>query len=255
VASLCLRPDAALPNLPAMADQITNQQKRQLKLTEELVRRVHRDQEDPGYDRATSVFSEKDYDDHLQAFLSEKPAGPLYIFAYGSLIWKPAFDYAGMVRGTAQGWRRSFCLRLTRFRGTAQQPGLMMALDRGGTCEGFVQQLHEGREYVELQKLWRREMTMKPPTNHPRWIEVKLENSSVLAIAFTANPNRPNYAADLSPGEISDTLSIACGHWGSGADYLHQTVNALEAAGIHDPYLWQLQELVAERIIARCGNL
>jgi glutathione-specific gamma-glutamylcyclotransferase len=255
VASLCLSPDAALPNLPAMADKITDQQKRQLKLTEELVRRVHRELEDPGYDPATSVFSEKDYDDHLQEFLSEKPAGPLYVFAYGSLIWKPAFDYARMVRGTAQGWRRSFCLRLTRFRGTAQQPGLMMALDRGGTCEGFVQQLHEGREYEELQKLWRREMTMKPPTNRPRWIEVKLENSNVLAIAFTANPKRPNYAADLSPGEISRTLSIACGHWGSGADYLHQTVNALEAAGIHDPYLWQLQELVAEHIIARCGNL
>jgi cation transport protein ChaC len=238
-----------------MADKITDQQKRQLKLTEELVRRVHRELEDPGYDPATAVFSEKDYDDHLQEFLSEKPAGPLYVFAYGSLIWKPAFDYARMVRGTAQGWRRSFCLRLTRFRGTAQQPGLMMALDRGGTCEGFAQQLHEGREYEELQKLWRREMTMKPPANHPRWIEVKLENSSVLAIAFTANPKRPNYAADLSPGEISRTLSIACGHWGSGADYLHQTVNALEAAGIHDPYLWQLQELVAEHIIARCGNL
>jgi cation transport protein ChaC len=255
VASLCLRRAAALPNLPAMADKVTDQPKRGLKLTEELVRRVHRDLEDPGYDPAVSVFSEKDYEDHLQEFLAEKPTGSLHVFAYGSLIWKPAFDHAGMLRGTAQGWRRSFCLRLTRFRGTAQQPGLMMALDRGGTCEGFVQQLHEGREYEELQKLWRREMTMKPPANHPRWIEVKLENSSVLAIAFTANPERPNYAADLSMEEISDILSVACGHWGSGADYLHQTVNALEAAGIHDPYLWRLQELVAERIMARCGAL
>jgi cation transport protein ChaC len=234
---------------------MADQQKRQLKLTEELVRRVQRDLEDPGYDPAMQVFSEKDYDDHLQGFLSEKPPGSLHVFAYGSLIWKPAFEHARMVPGTAQGWRRSFCLRLTRFRGTAQQPGLMMALDRGGTCEGFVQQLHDGREYEELQKLWRREMTMKPPGNKPCWIEVKVEQSSVLAIAFTANAERPNYAADLSPEEIADTLSIACGHWGSGADYLHQTVNALEAAGIHDPYLWQLQELVAERIMARCGNL
>jgi glutathione-specific gamma-glutamylcyclotransferase len=238
-----------------MADKGSDQQKRQLKLTEELVRRVHRDLEDPGYDRATAVFSEKDYDDHLEEFLSEKPTDSVHVFAYGSLMWKPAFDHAGMLRGTAQGWRRSFCLRITRFRGTAQRPGLMMALDKGGTCEGFVQQLHRGREYEVLQKLWRREMTMKPPANHPRWIEVQLENSSVPAIAFTANPERPNYVAGLSMEEISDTLSIACGHWGSGADYLQQTVNALEAAGIHDPYLWHLQELVAERIMARCGTL
>jgi len=238
-----------------MTDKGIDQQRRQLKLTEELVRRVHRDLEDPGYDRATPVFSEKDYDDHLQEFLSEKPAGSVHVFAYGSLIWKPAFDHASMLRGTAQGWRRSFCLRITRFRGTAQEPGLMMALDRGGTCEGFVQQLHKGGEYEELQKLWRREMTMKPPANQPRWVEVKLENGSVPAIAFTANPELPNYAADLSMEEISDTLSIACGHWGSGADYLHQTVNALEAAGIHDPYLWHLQELVAERITARRETL
>src|SRR5215212_8529497 len=238
-----------------MTDKGTDQQRRQLKLTEDLVRRVHRDLEDPGYDRATPVFSEKDYDDHLQEFLSEKPVGSVHVFAYGSLIWKPAFDHANMLRGTAQGWRRSFCLRITRFRGTAQEPGLMMALDRGGTCEGFVQQLHKGGEYEELQKLWRREMTMKPPANQPRWVEVKLENGSVPAIAFTANPELPNYAADLSMEEISDTLSIACGHWGSGADYLHQTVNALEAAGIHDPYLWHLQELVAERITARRETL
>jgi cation transport protein ChaC len=227
------------------------EEKRQLKLTEELVRRVHRDLDDPGYDPATPVFSETDYDDHLQQFLSERPAGPLHVFAYGSLIWKPAFDHAGMVRGTAHGWRRSFCLRLTRFRGTAQQPGLMMALDRGGACEGFVQRMHADREYEELQKLWRREMTMKPPGNNPRWIEVKLEQGSVMAIAFTANAERPNYAANLSVEEIADILCVACGHWGSGADYLHQTVNALEAAGIHDPYLWHLQELVAERIMAR----
>src|SRR5215208_4315328 len=173
-----------------MTDKGTDQQRRQLKLTEELVKRVHRDLEDPGYDPTTAVFSEKDYDDHLQEFLSEKPAGPLHVFAYGSLIWKPAFNHAAMLPGTAQGWRRSFCLRITRFRGSAQQPGLMMALDRGGTCEGFVQQLQEGREYAELQKLWRREMTMKPPANHPRCIEVKLENSSVLAIAFAANAER-----------------------------------------------------------------
>jgi cation transport protein ChaC len=131
----------------------------------------------------------------------------------------------------------------------------MMALDRGGSCEGFVQQLHEGREYEELQKLWRREMTMKPPGNMPRWIEVEIAPGTVRAIAFTANAERPNYAGDLGIEEIADTLAVACGHWGSGAEYLHETVKSLEASGIHDDYLWRLQELVAQRIMARCVNL
>jgi cation transport protein ChaC len=228
---------------------------RALQLTAELVRRVHRDVPDAGYDPKQLVFSEQDYDDHLHDFLAEGPAGPLHVFACGSLIWKPAFEHAGMRRGTAQGWRRSFCMRITRFRGTRDQPGLMMALDRGGSCEGFVQRLHEGREYGELQKLWRREMTMKPPGNMPRWIEVETGQGTVWAIAFTANAERPNYAGDLGIEEIADTLAVACGHWGSGAEYLHETVKSLEASGIQDDYLWRLQELVAQRIMARCQHL
>jgi cation transport protein ChaC len=238
-----------------MAETTGTNPMRALQLTSELVRSVHRDVPDAGYDPKQLVFSEQDYDDHLQDFLAERPAGPLHVFAYGSLIWKPAFEHAGMSRGTAPGWRRSFCMRITRFRGTKDRPGLMMALDRGGSCEGFVQQLHEGREYGELQKLWRREMTMKPPGNMPRWIEIETGQGKVRAIAFTANSERPNYAGDLGIGEIADTLAVACGHWGSGAEYLHETVKSLEAAGIHDEYLWRLQELVAQRIMARCLNL
>jgi cation transport protein ChaC len=127
----------------------------------------------------------------------------------------------------------------------------MMALDRGGTCEGFLQKLHQGKEIVELGKLWRREMTMKPPGNMPRWIEVEGQERPVKAIAFTANTEWPNYVGNLAIEEIAEVLSCACGHWGSGADYLRQTVASLEASGIHDPYLWRLQELVAERIAKR----
>jgi cation transport protein ChaC len=222
-----------------------------LRLTEELVRCVHRDIPDQGYDSGTEVFSESDYDAHLEDFLRERPPGALHVFAYGSLIWKPAFEHAGSTRAVAQGWRRSFCLRIKRFRGTSEQPGLMMALDRGGRCEGFLQRLHEGRERGELAKLWRREMTMKPPGNMPRWISVEGPQGPVTAIAFTVNQERPNYAGNLGMEEIADILSVACGHWGSCAEYLRQTVLALAAAGIRDEYLWRLQEMVAERIMQR----
>jgi glutathione-specific gamma-glutamylcyclotransferase len=129
----------------------------------------------------------------------------------------------------------------------------MMQIDRGGRCEGVVQQVALSRELADLSAPWRREMTIKPPGNLPQWIDVELSGVIRKAIAFTANPASPNYVGGLTPAEVAQTLSTACGHWGSGADYLRQTVLSLDAAGIHDRYLWDLQERVAELIEARMG--
>ena len=96
-----------------------------------------------------------------------------------------------------------------------------------------------------------REMTVRPPGNCPTWIEVEVEGRVCRAIAFTANPESQNYAGILSPEEVAACLAEACGHWGTGAEYLLQTITALEREGIHDPPLWELQERVAELIEAR----
>jgi cation transport protein ChaC len=94
-------------------------------------------------------------------------------------------------------------------------------------------------------------MTVRPPGNYPRWIKVEADGAIRPAIAFTANPDSPNYRGGLTLEEVAACLSEACGHWGSGADYLLQTVVSLEAAGIHDPYLWALQDRVAGLIEER----
>jgi glutathione-specific gamma-glutamylcyclotransferase len=223
---------------------------RRLHLTEDHVRRTHREVTDAGPLASSVVFSEEDYDAHLSAFLKERPRGPLLVFCYGSLIWKPVFQPVATARAIARGWQRAFCLRIVRFRGTVEQPGLMMQIDRGGQCEGLVQQVATATEWKDLSVLWRREMTNKPPSNFPRWIDVSVEGKPAKGIAFTANPENPNYASGLKPDEIALTLSRACGHWGSCADYLHQTVLSLERHGIHDEYLWDLQERVAALIDA-----
>ena len=223
------------------------------RLTEDLVRRTRREVADTGPPASSSVFSESDYDAYLAAFLKDRPEGPINVFCYGSLIWKPVFEPVATAHAVAQGWQRAFCLKVARFRGTPEQPGLMMQIDRGDRCEGMVQQVAATREWEDLSVLWRREMTMKPPGNLPRWIDVSTGGNVTKAIAFTANPASPNYAGGLSPEEIARTLSLACGHWGSGADYLHQTVLSLDAVGIHDGYLWELQERVAELIEAQSG--
>lgn len=221
------------------------------RLTRHHIALVHREVVDPGVWPGAELFTEAQYDEHLRDFLSERPGGPIGVFVYGSLLWKPSFTPSATMRATALGWQRRFSLRLKRFRGTPDCPGLMMQIDRGGTCDGMLHIVPPGNEWDVLAGLWRREMTVRPPSNYPRWIDVETGGSLRRVIAFTANPDSPNYAGSLSLEEVAACLSEACGHWGSGADYLLQTVQALEDSAIHDPYLWTLQERVASIIETR----
>jgi cation transport protein ChaC len=222
---------------------------RRMVLTPDLVARVHRVLEDPGPDPALVYHADEDYKAAVQAILASHPGGPdTWLFAYGSLIWKPEVEHVESRKGTVRGWHRSFCFRIARFRGTKDEPGLMMSLDRGGQCRGVLFRLAPHTVEAQLGKLVRREMTIKPPNNIPRWITVETEREPLRALAFVMNRRSRFYVGRLPPQEVADMLSKACGHWGSCAEYLHNTVAHLEEHGIHDRNLWHLQTLVAERI-------
>jgi cation transport protein ChaC len=223
--------------------------RRTRRLTEELVRLATREVADAGPMPGFEHFSEADYDEHLNAFLRDRPEGELHVFAYGSLIWKPVYQPAAAQRATAPGWHRAFCLKVARFRGTIDRPGLMMQLHPGGgPAEGVLHRLDRTREIADLRTLWRREITVKPPGNVPRWIETVVDGTMVPAIAFTANLESRNYVGGLSIDETAAMIARACGHWGSCAEYLQQTITALEASGIDDPYLWELEDKVADHL-------
>jgi glutathione-specific gamma-glutamylcyclotransferase len=222
---------------------------RQMALTPDLVAQVHRVLEDPGPNPSWVYHSEEDYDAVVQTLLTSRPDGPdTWLFAYGSLIWKPEVEHVEIRKGTARGWHRSFCFRIVRFRGTKGQPGLMMSLDQGGQCQGVLFRLSPENLEVQLGKLVRREITVKPPNNLPQWISVATESGSVRALAFIINRKSQFYVGKLSAEEVAEVLARACGHWGSGAEYLYNTVTYLEQHGIHDRGLWRLQELVAGKI-------
>jgi cation transport protein ChaC len=218
-------------------------------LTPDHVALVHRMVEDPGPEPGLVYHSEADYDAVVRNMLAQRPPGrDAWLFAYGSLIWKPEVEHLEARRGTAHGWHRSFCFRITRFRATRDRPGLMMALDRGGQCQGILYRLPGGSLEAQLGKLFRREFTVKPPNSTPRWIRVATEEGPLTALAFVMNRQAPAYVGRLAPEEVAAILAGACGHWGSGAEYLHNTVMHLEEHGIHDRNLWRLQQLVAGRI-------
>jgi cation transport protein ChaC len=221
----------------------------QMALTPDLVARVERARVDPGPDPILGYHDDQDYEALVKSLLSTRPDGPdTWLFAYGSLIWRPEIVHVATRKGTARGWHRSFCFRVERFRGTKEEPGLMMSLDRGGQCQGVLLKLApEGLE-SQLSRLLRREITIKPPNNLPKWIAVESADGPVRALAFVMNRHSRFYCGKLTPEEIAGVLASAGGHWGSCAEYLYNTVGHLEAHGIRDRNLWRLQELVAERI-------
>jgi glutathione-specific gamma-glutamylcyclotransferase len=223
---------------------------RTMSLTAEHVARVHRTVEDQGPAPGVELHTDADYGEWVARIMRSHPAPDeaTRVFAYGSLIWKPEIEHIGEEIGNARGWHRSFCFHIARFRGTPEQPGLMMALDRGGQCKGVLYTLPMRDLEGQLGKLFRREFTNKPANSMPRWITVITAAGVVPALAFVMNHASPLYAGRLSPDAVADVLAVACGHWGTGAEYLLNTVSHLEKKGIHDGNLWSLQRLVAERI-------
>jgi cation transport protein ChaC len=222
--------------------------RRQMTLTAELVARAARVVEDLGPSPGAVYMTDEDYDLAIQGILADAPAGDFWLFGFGSLLWKPACEVAESRRGTVRGWHRAFCIRLARFRGTRDRPGLMMGLDRGGQCRGMVFRLPADQVQASLDKLLRREMVVKPGSNIPRWLTAETHDGPIRAVGFVVNRQSPHYAGRLCPEEVADVLATAAGHVGSGAEYLRETVTRLEALGIRDRNLWRLQALVAARI-------
>ena len=221
-----------------------------LALTKQHIARVHRIVEDAGPPFGVQQQTDADYAAWVKRIAKSHPAAelPTQLFAYGSLIWKPEIEHGAEQAGVVRGWHRSFCLRTHRFRGTAEQPGLMMALDRGGQCRGVLYELPNEDLDKQLDRLFRREFTVKPINSMPRWLTVETVSGPVKALGFVMNRASPYYTGTLPPIEVASTLAVACGHWGSGAEYLLNTVTQLEARGIRDSGLWRLQRLVAQRI-------
>jgi glutathione-specific gamma-glutamylcyclotransferase len=223
---------------------------RTLSLTPDHIARVHRVVDDTGPPLGVLQQTDADYADWVARIAGSHPDPdrPTQLFAYGSLIWKPEIEHSAEQTGVARGWHRAFCLRQHRFRGTPDQPGLMMALDRGGQCRGVLYELPRGNLEIQLDRLFRREFTVKPINSMPRWITVQTASGPVKALGFVMNRASPYYAGRLPLEDVARTLAMACGHWGSGAEYLLNTVTHLESRGIHDSGLWRLQKMVAEQI-------
>ncbi|WP_431286176.1 gamma-glutamylcyclotransferase [Roseateles chitinivorans] len=196
--------------------------------------------DDPG----SRLVTESERLASLHETLAIRPRGDVWVFGYGSLVWNPAIDTVERRIAHVDGWHRAFCLSITALRATADRPGVMLSLDRGGSCHGAAYRLAPDAVERELRLLWRREMVVAGYV--PRWVQVTDADGDRIgaAIAFTTDSTHPQYAGGLEDACIACRLATAAGSLGSAADYLRRTCEGLHAAGISDPELKRLVSLV-----------
>jgi len=157
----------------------------------------------------------------------------LWLFAYGSLIWRPEFEVKHQQLACVRGYHRALRMHSRLYRGTPEQPGLVLALLSGGSCRGMLYQVEAARAEHTLHQVWEREMVSG--VYEPRWLACHTPEGGVRhALAFTLPRRSPSLTAPLDESQLVHVLRHACGRYGSTLDYLQRTVQSLRSHGIHD---------------------
>ena len=177
------------------------------------------------------------------------PRGALWIFGYGSLMWRPDFLSVESARARLDGWNRCFCISSTHHRGSAARPGLVLGLDRGGLCEGIAYRVGEADAANVLSYLRLREQINGVYCE--KWVSVTLGSEprhSVTALAFVVERCHPSYAGRLPLAEQAHLIRGARGISGVNLDYLFNTVRHLQDLGIRERSLERLAALAGPHI-------
>ncbi|WP_225781673.1 gamma-glutamylcyclotransferase [Xenophilus sp. Marseille-Q4582] len=173
----------------------------------------------------------------------------LWLFGYGSLIWRPDFEFAERRPAQVQGWHRALKMWSRVNRGSPEVPGLVFGLLSGGSCRGVVFRIPAAAGLETLGRLWLREM----PTGvyDPRWLRCATPGGPVRALAFTLSRKSPNFTGTLSDARYREIFATATGRYGSSLDYARQTFEELQRHGIHDAALARLMRLASTELDAR----
>lgn len=165
----------------------------------------------------------------------------LWLFGYGSLIWRPEFDYAEQRPAKVHGWHRALKMWSRVNRGTPECPGLVFALLTGGSCRGMVFRIERHRVPEVMPGLWAREMVNA--VYDPRWLPCQTPHGTVSALAFTLSRRSPNHTGVLPDPEYTRIFAQARGRYGTTHDYAKATHEGLLKMGIHDRALARLLAL------------
>jgi cation transport protein ChaC len=174
--------------------------------------------------------------------LTDDQTNQNWVFGYGSLMWRPDFPYAEQCTATLDGFHRAFCIYSHRYRGTPDQPGLVLGLDTGGRCIGTGFRVKDADWDAVVDYLNERELigyAYKPKT-----LPISVEGNTLQAYTFIADRTHGHYAGDLTIEHSADIIMRASGIMGLNRDYLINTVRELEVHGFADKDLHALLDRV-----------
>jgi len=179
---------------------------------------------------------------------ANRPGADLWVFGYGSLMWRPGFVHAAVLPALLHGYHRALCMWSYHYRGTRARPGLVLGLDSGGACRGRAFRIAPADVQAVRQYLWDREMITG--MYRERLVPVRLladdgaPGARVTALAYTADHGHEQYAGKLSLAEQAAIIAAAHGDNGANVDYLMQTVDHLDELGIGDGPLHTLRSML-----------
>lgn len=159
--------------------------------------------------------------------------GSLWVFGYGSLMWRPGFAYARRCKALLRGWRRSLCVFSHVYRGSPDRPGLVLGLDRGGTCPGVAFEVDAALREATIRYLREREQATAVYVE--RVAPVTLESGArVLALTYVADRLHRQYAGRLDREAMLDYVRAGQGQSGGNVEYILETYDHLRALGVRD---------------------
>lgn len=174
--------------------------------------------------------------------------GHLYVFAYGSLIWRPGFTHAAAHPALLRGFHRRFCLWSHRYRGTPERPGLVLGLDRGGACRGLAYRVAAPDAPAVLAYLDERELPDgAEQVYHRRALPLRLLDSGrmVRAVTYVANRDCRLYCGRLPVEQAAAAIGAGHGEMGANRDYLLNTLSHLRQMGVRDAGLDRIAGLLS----------
>ncbi|WP_367717734.1 gamma-glutamylcyclotransferase [Nitratireductor sp. GISD-1A_MAKvit] len=172
-----------------------------------------------------------------------------WVFGYGSLMWRPGFAHVETCKARVHGYRRALCIHSHVHRGTPDRPGLVLGLDRGGSCLGLAFRVPGELKNEVVAYLRERELVTNVYLE--RRVGARLENGQLVeALTYVVDRGHGQYAGRLDVEHAARQVSASIGQSGPNVDYVRNTVEHLKALDIRDHWL----EAVAARLQAETGK-
>ena len=166
----------------------------------------------------------------------------MWIFGYGSLMWKTEFNFLDKKEATLNNYHRDFCIITERHRGNSKFRGLVLGLveKNNSTCKGLAYKICHTNVNEVRNYLFHRELL--EDSYIEKIVEIIIDGKKQSALTFVCNTNSHFYHDSLTDKEKANIIRKAQGHSGKNIDYYLNTINHLNRLGIKDEKIYNIKK-------------